>query len=125
MATGLEVLGAVSAVCALVSFARETISVCKRVYNGESTANEDLKKHAEQMSEAIAWVQTRCMGIRELFREGARLTREFATKLVSCHDMEKFDLESAIASVSGKGLRVICPLCHWTSEDIFPRALDT
>jgi uncharacterized membrane protein len=63
MATGLEVLGAVSAVCALVSFARETISVCKRVYNGESTADEDLKKHAEQMSEAIAWVQTRCMGI--------------------------------------------------------------
>ncbi|SCO92156.1 uncharacterized protein FRV6_16284 [Fusarium oxysporum] len=63
MATGLEVLGAVSAVCALASFARETISVCKRVYNGESTADEDLKKHAEQMSEAIAWVQTRCMGI--------------------------------------------------------------
>ncbi|WKT52451.1 hypothetical protein QSH57_002965 [Fusarium oxysporum f. sp. vasinfectum] len=63
--------------------------------------------------------------IREIFQEGARLTREFATKLVSCHDMEKFDLESAIASVSGKGLRVICPLCHWTSEDIFPRALDT
>lgn len=58
--------------------------------------------------------------MRELFQEGARLTREFATKLVSCHDMEKFDLESAIASVSGKGLRVICPLCHWTSEDIFP-----
>jgi hypothetical protein len=63
MATGLEVLGAVSAVCALVSFTRETISVCKRVYNGESTADEDLKQHAEQMSEAIAWVQTRCMGI--------------------------------------------------------------
>ncbi|EWY82917.1 hypothetical protein FOYG_15000 [Fusarium oxysporum NRRL 32931] len=63
MATGLEVRGAVSAVCAFVSFARETISVCKRVYNGESTADEHLKKHAEQMSEAIAWVQPHSMGI--------------------------------------------------------------
>ncbi|RKK08024.1 hypothetical protein BFJ65_g17497 [Fusarium oxysporum f. sp. cepae] len=108
MATGLEVLGAVSAVCALVSFASETVSVCKRVYNCESTADEDLKKHAEQMSEAIAWVQTRCMGIGS---EPSDYNSKFEDIVKGC-ETAVAELETELGLVTSmnqkrKGARVI------------------
>ncbi|KAM0345605.1 hypothetical protein ACHAPU_006258 [Fusarium lateritium] len=63
MATGLEVLGVVSAVCQLISFAGESVSLCKKVYNGILTPDDDLKNHAQQMSDAMSRVEARNMNI--------------------------------------------------------------
>lgn len=60
MATGLEALGAASAVLQVVSFASDLVVACKNAYDGATTPQDDLERHAEQMFEAVSRVYTRC-----------------------------------------------------------------
>ncbi|KPM41841.1 hypothetical protein AK830_g4691 [Neonectria ditissima] len=63
MATGLEALGAASAVLQVISFASDVISVCKKIYDGKPTANDHLEEHAKRMSDAAGRVQIRCQAM--------------------------------------------------------------
>lgn len=60
MATGLEALGAASAVLQVISFAKDLAIACKKAYDGATTPQDDLERHAKQMLEAVSRVETRC-----------------------------------------------------------------
>jgi 3-oxoacyl-[acyl-carrier-protein] synthase III len=60
MATGLEALGAASAILQVISFASDLAVACKNAYDGAITPQDDLERHAKQMLEAVSRVQTRC-----------------------------------------------------------------
>ncbi|KAK7408212.1 hypothetical protein QQX98_009621 [Neonectria punicea] len=60
MATGFEALGAASAVLQVISFASDVIIVCKKVYDGKPTVDDQLEEHAKRMSDVIGRVQSRC-----------------------------------------------------------------
>ncbi|KAL4723006.1 hypothetical protein ACLX1H_010247 [Fusarium chlamydosporum] len=60
MATGLEALGAASAVLQVLSFASDLANACKNAYDGATTPQDDLEHHAKQMFEAVSRVETRC-----------------------------------------------------------------
>ncbi|KAM5343823.1 hypothetical protein ACJ41O_012360 [Fusarium nematophilum] len=60
MATGLEALGAASAVLQVISFASDVIGVCRKVYGGKPTANDELQEHAKRLSDAVDRTQRRC-----------------------------------------------------------------
>lgn len=64
MATGFEALGAVSAVFQVISFSAEVIALCKKIYDGKPTANDDLEGHATRMSEAISRIEDRCKALK-------------------------------------------------------------
>ncbi|KAF4959410.1 hypothetical protein FSARC_10735 [Fusarium sarcochroum] len=66
MATGLEALGAASAVLQIISFASDVIIACKKVYDGKPTSDDDLETYAKRMSDAIGRVQTRCKDTSQL-----------------------------------------------------------
>jgi hypothetical protein len=60
MLTGFEALGAASAVLQVISFATDIAVACKDAYEGATTSQDDLHRHAQQMSEALDRVKTRC-----------------------------------------------------------------
>ncbi|KAM0559807.1 hypothetical protein ACHAPJ_003755 [Fusarium lateritium] len=60
MLTGFEALGAASAVLQVISFASDLAIACKDAYDGATTSQDDLQRYAEQMSEAMGCVHTRC-----------------------------------------------------------------
>ncbi|KAH6892959.1 hypothetical protein B0T10DRAFT_591770 [Thelonectria olida] len=65
MATGIESLGAASAVLQVISFAGDVACVCKKVYDGKPTANDELQEHARRMSDAAGRIQSRCQTMAE------------------------------------------------------------
>lgn len=60
MLTGFEALGAASAVLQVISVAGEVVSVCRKVYDGRPTSNDDLEEHVKRMSDAVGRIQDRC-----------------------------------------------------------------
>ncbi|KAL9561987.1 hypothetical protein ACKAV7_013910 [Fusarium commune] len=60
MLTGFEALGAASAVLQVISFATDITVACKKAYDGVTTSDDDLHRHAKQMSEAVDRVKSRC-----------------------------------------------------------------
>ncbi|KAH7166479.1 hypothetical protein EDB81DRAFT_943351 [Dactylonectria macrodidyma] len=63
MATGLEALGAASAVLQVISFSCSVASLCYKIYDGKPTAEHDLEDYASRMIEAAGQVQTRCQAM--------------------------------------------------------------
>ncbi|RKK80148.1 hypothetical protein BFJ71_g16003 [Fusarium oxysporum] len=66
MATGLEALGAASAVLQVISFASEVSVACKKIYDGKPTSEVCLKHHAKQMSDAVGRLETRLEAIAKV-----------------------------------------------------------
>ncbi|SPJ91037.1 related to small s protein [Fusarium torulosum] len=60
MATGLEALGAASAVLQVISFASDVVIACKKIYDGKPTSEVCLERHSKQMSDAVGRLETRC-----------------------------------------------------------------
>ncbi|RKL38449.1 hypothetical protein BFJ72_g7260 [Fusarium proliferatum] len=60
MATGLEALGAASAVLQVISFAADVAVACKKIYDGKPTSEVCVERHAKQMSDAVSRLETRC-----------------------------------------------------------------
>lgn len=60
MLTGFEALGAASAVLQVISFATDITVACKKAYDGATTSEDDLHRHAKQMFEAVDRVKSRC-----------------------------------------------------------------
>ncbi|KAG9508223.1 hypothetical protein J7337_001786 [Fusarium musae] len=59
MATGLEALGAASAVIQLISFAGSLVSLSFKIYDGVPTPENELEEYSTKMMEAARRVQTR------------------------------------------------------------------
>jgi hypothetical protein len=59
MATGLEALGAASAVIQLISFAGSLVSLSFKIYDGVPTPENELEKYSTKMMEAARRVQAR------------------------------------------------------------------
>ncbi|KAF9768241.1 hypothetical protein IL306_014480, partial [Fusarium sp. DS 682] len=66
MATGLEALGAASAVLQVISFASEVSVAWKKIYDGKPTSEVCLKHHAKQMSDAVGRLETRLEAIAKV-----------------------------------------------------------
>ncbi|KAF4990926.1 hypothetical protein FGRMN_8164 [Fusarium graminum] len=118
MATGLEVLSVVSAVCQLICFAGESISLCRKIYNGISTSDDDLKSHAQRMSDALGRVQARNIntgsqpsGYDAEFKgivegcKAAAISLEEELKLVAGMDIKKRFFEALIATLRASSRR--------------------
>ncbi|KAF4337761.1 hypothetical protein FBEOM_8358 [Fusarium beomiforme] len=60
MLTGFEALGAASAVLQVISFASDLAVACKNAYDGATTPQDDLQRHAKQMCDAVGRLQARC-----------------------------------------------------------------
>ncbi|KAH7240047.1 uncharacterized protein BKA55DRAFT_596672 [Fusarium redolens] len=60
MLTGFEALGAASAVLQVISFATDVAVALKNAYEGATASEDDLHRHAKEMSEAVERVNTRC-----------------------------------------------------------------
>ncbi|KAF5542974.1 hypothetical protein FMEXI_7209 [Fusarium mexicanum] len=59
MATGLEALGAASAVISLISFAGSLVSLTMKIYDGIPTAENELEDYATRMLDAAKRVKSR------------------------------------------------------------------
>ncbi|PNP79869.1 hypothetical protein FNYG_06566 [Fusarium nygamai] len=59
MATGLEALGAASAVLSLISFAGSLASLTMKIYDGIPTAENELEDYAAKMLDAAKRVKSR------------------------------------------------------------------
>lgn len=59
MATGLEALGAASAVLQLISFAGSLASITMKIYDGIPTAENELEDYATKMLDAAKRVESR------------------------------------------------------------------
>ncbi|KAJ4264238.1 hypothetical protein NW762_005432 [Fusarium torreyae] len=59
MATGLEALGAASAVLSVIAFAGNIISLSYKIYDGRPTPQDELEGYAKQMRDAAEQVRTR------------------------------------------------------------------
>ncbi|KAH6955759.1 hypothetical protein BKA56DRAFT_534120 [Ilyonectria sp. MPI-CAGE-AT-0026] len=70
MLTGFEALGAASAVLQVISFAGEVVSVCRKVYDGQPTSNDDLEEHVKRMSDAVGRIQDRCQAMANTQQSG-------------------------------------------------------
>lgn len=66
MATGLEALGAASAALQTISFASDLISICKKVYDGKPTPDDDLEGHVTHMSDSLNLLQARCQATAKI-----------------------------------------------------------
>ncbi|VUC24091.1 unnamed protein product [Clonostachys rosea] len=65
MATGLEALGAASAILQIITLAASAISNCKKVYDGKPTIHQDLELYAGRMADATSSIQSRCKVMAE------------------------------------------------------------
>lgn len=62
MATGLEALGAASAVIQLISFSTSVISKAIDVYQGRPLPDSSVEKYAKELQNAVSQVERCCQG---------------------------------------------------------------
>ncbi|KAM0354835.1 hypothetical protein ACHAPU_000662 [Fusarium lateritium] len=74
MATGLEAVGAASAVIQLISFAGTLVSLSLKIYDGMPTAENELEEYAAKMSAAARCVQSRIQQVPQSTPEEKRLS---------------------------------------------------
>ncbi|KAJ4016022.1 hypothetical protein NW752_006956 [Fusarium irregulare] len=80
MATGLEALGAASAVIQLVSFSTSVISKAIDVYQGRPLSDSSVEKYAEELQNAVAQVELCCQGANMQQSAHERKITEIAKK---------------------------------------------
>ncbi|KAH7233063.1 hypothetical protein BKA59DRAFT_446560 [Fusarium tricinctum] len=73
MATGLEAVGAASAVIQLISFAGTLVSLTFQIYNGRPTPENELEEYAAKMSDAANRVQIRVRQVPQMIPEEKKL----------------------------------------------------
>ncbi|KAK7427642.1 hypothetical protein QQZ08_005917 [Neonectria magnoliae] len=98
MATGLEALGAASAVLQVISFASDVIIVCKKVYDGKPTVDDQLEEHAERMSDAVGRVQSRCQTMAK--NQPSEYDKKLAKIAEACRTAAK-ELQTELRFVTG------------------------
>ncbi|KAF9768989.1 hypothetical protein IL306_013654 [Fusarium sp. DS 682] len=103
MATGLEALGAASAVLQVISSASDLAVACKKAYDGATTPQDDLQRHAKDMAEAVDRVHTRC---QDMTRSNSKFSApELQNIAEKCRDAAK-KLEAEVqyvTSIQAKG----------------------
>lgn len=75
MATGLEALGAASAVVQLIAFAGSLVSLSFKIYDGIPTPENELEEYSNKMMEAARRVQSRGGQVSQGSQVGARLSK--------------------------------------------------
>jgi hypothetical protein len=73
MATGLEAVGAASAVIQLISFAGTLVSLAFQIYDGRPTPENELEEYAAKVSDAANRVQTRAKQVPQMTPEEEKL----------------------------------------------------
>jgi hypothetical protein len=97
MATGLEALGAASAVLQVIAFASDLAVACKDAYDGATTPLEGLQRHAKEMAEAVDRVYTRC---DDMVRSNSKFSApELQNIAAKCRDAAK-KLETEVQYVT-------------------------
>ncbi|KAI1059290.1 hypothetical protein LB507_004111, partial [Fusarium sp. FIESC RH6] len=80
MATGLEALGAASAVIQLISFSTSVISKAVDVYQGRPLSDSSAEMYAEELQNAVAQVELCCQGVNMQQSVHERKITEIAKK---------------------------------------------
>lgn len=73
MATGLEAVGAASAIIQLISFAGTLASLAFQIHDGRPTPENELEEYAAKMSDAAKRVQTRAKQVPQITPEEKKL----------------------------------------------------
>lgn len=86
MATGFEVLGAICALWQVFGVANNAISLCKKIYDGKPTHDNDLEDFANQMSGVMDDIQKHCqaMSKSEMPSKAEMKLKEIANHCQSC-----------------------------------------
>ena len=74
MATGLEALGAASAVVQLIAFAGSLVSLSFKIYDGIPTPENELEEYSNKMMEAARRVQSRGAQVPQGTQVGNKLS---------------------------------------------------
>jgi hypothetical protein len=80
MATGLEALGAASAVIQLISFSTSVISKAIEVYQGRLLPDNGVEEYAEELQNAVSRVELCCQGAIMQQSAHERKIKEIAEK---------------------------------------------
>lgn len=89
MATGLEALGAASAVLQVISFSCNVISLCYGIYDGKPTVEHDLEDYASRMIDAASRVQTRSQAMPQMTDAEKKLVEIGHKCQETAQDLEK------------------------------------
>ncbi|SPJ79045.1 uncharacterized protein FTOL_07436 [Fusarium torulosum] len=86
MTTGFEALGAISALWEVFVVANDAITLCKKIYDGKPTHDNDLEDFANQLAEAIDDIQEQCqaMSKSEMPSKAETKLEEIANDYQSC-----------------------------------------
>lgn len=85
--SGVEVLSVISAVMAVITFAAQTATVCKDIYDGE--ADTDVHSRASSMMDATATLQAHCRTLIPLTPDEESLAAIARKCQVAATDLQK------------------------------------
>ncbi|KAF5633786.1 uncharacterized protein FTJAE_6937 [Fusarium tjaetaba] len=89
MATGLEALGAASAIIQLISFAGSLVSLSFRIYDGKLTSEHELEEYSIKMMEAARRVQSRGTQMFQGNQVGDKLSKVSQDCIDAATDLRK------------------------------------
>ncbi|KAH6976453.1 hypothetical protein BKA56DRAFT_589663 [Ilyonectria sp. MPI-CAGE-AT-0026] len=89
MTTGLEALGAASAVLQVISFSCNVVSLCHGIYDGKPTVEHDLEDYASGMIDAAGRLQTRCQAMPQMTDAEKKLAEIGRKCQETAKDLEK------------------------------------
>ncbi|CAG7561891.1 unnamed protein product [Fusarium equiseti] len=102
MATGLEALGAASAVIQLISFSTSVISKAIDIYQGRPLPDSSVEEYAEELQNAVSRVELCCQGAIMQQSAHERKIKEIAEKCQKSARTLHKELKSLSTRQSGK-----------------------
>ncbi|ENH64022.1 hypothetical protein FOC1_g10002625 [Fusarium oxysporum f. sp. cubense race 1] len=112
MATGLEALGAASAVVQVIAFAGSLVSLSFKIYDGMPPNENELEEYSAKMMDAARRVQSRGTQVPQGTQVGDKLSKvskeciDAATELrKETQRLTKCDQDTAIAQRQGQGFQ--------------------
>ncbi|KAI6754741.1 hypothetical protein HG530_012493 [Fusarium avenaceum] len=107
MATGLEAVGAASAIIQLITFAGTLASLTIRIYDGRPTPENELEEYAAKVSDAAHRVQTRAKKILQATPEEKKLFQVAQECLTAAEGVRKEAESITKGFQKGKALKAV------------------
>ncbi|KAM0243981.1 hypothetical protein ACHAP5_006746 [Fusarium lateritium] len=107
MATGLEAVGAASAIIQLISFAGTLVSLTFKIYDGIPTAENELEDFAAKVSDAANRVETRAKQVPQMTPEERKLSQVAQECVAAAEGLKKEAQSITKGFQKGKVLKAV------------------
>lgn len=107
MATGLEAVGAASAIVQLISFAGTLISLTFKIYDGIPTPEDELEEYAAKVSDAANRVETRVKKVSQMTPEERKLSQVAQECVAAAEGLKKETQSITRGFQKGKVLKAV------------------